>query len=186
MLNAPLPQAHLDFQIVQYADDTLFLVQADSSQLTCLKALLNTSADSIGLSVNYSKSQMIPINLTPQRAESSAVTFGCQLGSLPFTYLGLPMGTTKPTTKNYLQLWTGWREDLSTITPITTYIMCTLQFYKGSIENIDRAKKQCIWRGMIEPGKVATLIWVLYNLYLWNDTLLLKHLHKFYTKQDIP
>ena len=26
-----------------------------------------------------------------------AAVFGCQVGTLPFTYLGLPVGTTKPT-----------------------------------------------------------------------------------------
>lgn len=71
------------------------ILEADASQLVCLKGLLNTFAYSIGLGVNYSKSQMIPINLSSSKAESLA-TFGCQLGSMPFTYLGLPMGTTKP------------------------------------------------------------------------------------------
>jgi hypothetical protein len=26
-----------------------------------------------------------------------ANTFGCDIGSLPFTYLGLPLGTSRPT-----------------------------------------------------------------------------------------
>lgn len=96
LLSAPLPQAYTDFPIVQYGDDTLLVMQADAPQLLCLKDLLNTFADSTGLRVNYSKSQMIPINLSPQRAESLALTFGCELGTMPFTYL--PHGHHK--TKN--------------------------------------------------------------------------------------
>jgi hypothetical protein len=32
------------------------------------------------------------------------------------------------------------------ITPITTYAMCTIKLHKGVIDNIDRARKQCLWR----------------------------------------
>ena len=32
-------------------------------------------------------------------------------------------------------------------TPITTYTMCTIELHKGVIDNIDRARKQCLWRG---------------------------------------
>ena len=39
--------------IVQYADDTMVVMQADTRQLFCLKALLNTFASATGLKVNY-------------------------------------------------------------------------------------------------------------------------------------
>jgi hypothetical protein len=67
LLKAPLPQAHNDFPIVQYADDTLMIMEADSNQLLCLKALLNTFAESTGLHVNYSKSLTVPINVSEER-----------------------------------------------------------------------------------------------------------------------
>jgi hypothetical protein len=67
LLKAPLPIDGMDFPIVQYADDTLLLLQADASQLFCLKALLNTFAASTGLHVNYSKSSMIPINVSEEK-----------------------------------------------------------------------------------------------------------------------
>ena len=35
----------------------------------------------------------------------------------------------------------------SAITPITTYAMCTIKLPKGVIDNIDRARKQCLRRG---------------------------------------
>ncbi len=46
--------------------------------------------------VNFTKSCMIPKNMTGERSLKLASNFGCSLGSLPFTYLGLPLGTTKP------------------------------------------------------------------------------------------
>jgi hypothetical protein len=85
------------------------------------------------------------------------------------------------------------------ITPITTYAMCTIRLPRGVIENIDRIRKQCLWRGNSEKKKGGNLVaWEtvqrpktkgglgVINLRLQNDALLLKHLHKFYNKCDIP
>jgi hypothetical protein len=93
-----------DFPVIQYADDTLVIMQADAPQLVCLKAILNTFAASTGLKVNYSKSCIMPINLEESRLLHFANTFSCKTGSLPFTYLGLPLGITKPTLEYFLPM----------------------------------------------------------------------------------
>lgn len=85
-----------DFPIIKYADDTLMIMEASSQQLYFLKAILNTFAESTGLKVNYSKSIMVPINVTEEKMKLLARTFGCAIGPLPFTYLGL-LGRTKQT-----------------------------------------------------------------------------------------
>jgi len=87
----------------------------------------------------------------------------------------------------------------SSITPITTYALCTIKLPKGVIENIDRTRKQCLWRGNSEQKKGGNLVaWQtvqmpknkgglgVINLCLQNDALLLKHLDKFYNKVDVP
>lgn len=87
----------------------------------------------------------------------------------------------------------------SVLTAIATYAMCTLKLPKGVIDSIDRARKQCLWRGTDTEkrgGNLATWPMVMkpkskgglgvINLNVQNDTLLLKHLHKFYNKADIP
>lgn len=48
------------------------------------------------MKVNYNKSIMIPINIEEERLDHLARTFNCEKGKLPFTYLGLPLGLTKP------------------------------------------------------------------------------------------
>jgi hypothetical protein len=88
LLKAPIPQQTNDFPIVQYADDTLLIMQADACQLFFLKSLLNSFAESMGLKVNYRKSSMLPINVPPERMQCLASTFGCSIGTLPFTYWG--------------------------------------------------------------------------------------------------
>jgi hypothetical protein len=192
------------------------LLQADARQLVFLKALLHSFVDSTGLRVNYSKSQMYPINVSDEKMAILAATFGCDVGSMPFTYLGLPMGTTKPRIEDFTSMmdrverrlsacstWLSYsgRLDMinSTITPITTYAMCTVKLPIGVIENIDRARKQCLWRGNSAKKRGGNLVaWPtvmmpkdkgglgIINLRLQNDALLMKHLSKFYDKADIP
>jgi len=91
-----LEQPSNDFPIIQYADDTLMLMQEDPIQLTHLKTILDNFALSTGLKVNFSKSSMFSINVPEATMVNLAAILGCQIGSMPFTYLGLPMGTTKP------------------------------------------------------------------------------------------
>lgn len=53
------------------------IMEADEPQLLYLKELLEVFAASIGLRVNYNKSQMIPINLSDSKAESLASAVRC-------------------------------------------------------------------------------------------------------------
>ena len=91
-LTMPIPHASQDFPVVQYADDTILIMQADIAQVLHLKNLLALFSQSTGLMVNYQKSSMIPINVSPDKMQDLAAVFGCQIASMPFTYLGLPNG----------------------------------------------------------------------------------------------
>ena len=159
---------------------------------------------------------MLPINVHPDRLVVLAYAFGCAIGSMPFTYLGLPIGTTKPRMEDLTPLMTRMERRLSAcssmlsysgrlemvnsvITPIATYTMCSLKLPAGVIDNIDRIRKQCVWRGndrskmgghlaawlMVTLPKTKGGLGVL-NLRKQNDGLLLKQLHKFYNKESIP
>jgi hypothetical protein len=49
---------------------------------------------------------MVPINISEEKLNHLVSTFGCAKGSLPFTYLGLPLGITKPRVEDFLPLVT--------------------------------------------------------------------------------
>jgi hypothetical protein len=89
------------FPIVQYTDDTLLIMQACPVQLLALKQLLHDFArETAGLQVNYCKTSLMPINIDVQTLGQLANTFGCAMGSLPFPYLRLPLGTTRPSVQD--------------------------------------------------------------------------------------
>jgi hypothetical protein len=47
---------------------------------------------------------MIPINIDEIKALDLAEVLGCQVGTMPFRYLGLPVGTTSPTVAKLMPL----------------------------------------------------------------------------------
>jgi hypothetical protein len=201
----PFPQrTDAPFPIIQYADDAILIMQADENQLALLKGILHNIALSSGLVVNYHKSCLVPINVSPEKACSLAQVFGCVVGSFPFTYLGLPLGLTKPQVKDYVPLicrierrfWAtsqflsyAGRLQLvnSVISSLPTYYMCSLKLPLTVIEIIDKHRKNCLWRGKDFNSKRYNLAaWDLVrkpkdkgglgviNLSIQNDALLLK------------
>jgi hypothetical protein len=94
LLKLPLPDiGDQDFPIVQYADDTLLILEACPKQLFFLKAILNSFASSTGLKVNYNKSNMYPINVPPGKMAILSRTFNCQIGEMPFYLSWLASGS---------------------------------------------------------------------------------------------
>lgn len=89
---------------MQYADDALLIMEVDARQLVFMKALLNNFVEIIGLKVSFSKSIMVPINIFEDKLDQLSRTFGCSKGSLPFTYLGLPLSLTKPKLDDFLPM----------------------------------------------------------------------------------
>jgi hypothetical protein len=66
--------------------------------------MLNSFVDSTGLHVNYHKSNIYPINVSDQKLAILANTFHRKVGTMPFTYLGLPLGLKKPNLGAFLPL----------------------------------------------------------------------------------
>ena len=66
ILTVPIPTRSNDYPIVQYADDTLIVLLAVNNQLIALKDMLQNFADSTGLRVNFSKSSLIPMNMSEE------------------------------------------------------------------------------------------------------------------------
>jgi hypothetical protein len=66
--------------------------------------MLSDFASSTGLKVNFHKSSMVPINVSDDVMTSLASAFGCQIASMPFTYLGFPLGTARPQMQDLMPL----------------------------------------------------------------------------------
>jgi hypothetical protein len=91
-----------DYPILQYVDDTLIILPTDAKQPILLKGLLRSFTHSTTFKVNYSKYFLVPINISEEKVIHLANTIGCQVAKMPFTYLGLPLGATRPSVENLM------------------------------------------------------------------------------------
>lgn len=72
-----------------------------------MKEILMDYATSIGLSINFHKSTLVPINLDDAQTDTLAQIFGCVVSQMLFTYLGLQMGTMRPSVTDLMPLVTS-------------------------------------------------------------------------------
>ena len=114
--------------------------------------------------MNYHKSCLVPINMDGPKASSLGNVFGCQVGTFHFTYLGLPLGLTKPQVKDYAPLICRVERRLSAsaqflsnasrlqlvnsvLSSLPTYYICSLKLPVAVVEAIEKYRKDCLWRG---------------------------------------
>ena len=159
---------------------------------------------------------MVPVNVDEAKLDILSRTLGCTKGNLPFTYLGLPLSLTRPTVADYCPLVSRCEHQLVSISSflsqagrlrltntvfsaLPTFAMSTYLLPKTVIKQIDKFRKHCLWRGLdINNKKPPKVAWTLVcdskengglgvlNLQTHNQSLLLKNLHKFYNRIDIP
>jgi hypothetical protein len=77
--------------ILQYADDTILLLQDDIQQAINLKLLLYIFESMSGLKINFDKSEAMMILDDSIKQNFFAELFKCQMGSWPIKYLGIPV-----------------------------------------------------------------------------------------------
>jgi hypothetical protein len=212
----PNPIPDTDFPIVQYADDTLIIMQACPDQLLALKDLLQVFTSATGLRVNYAKYCLMPINIDIHYLHYLANAFGCAVGSPPFTYLGLPLGTTKSTIQDITPITDQIERRLNAsarfldyggrlqlvcyvLSSLPMHYLCSLKVQKSIIKIADRSRRHCLWaKNEGTSSENSLVVWSVVclpkkngglgalNFELQNKALLMKHLHKFYSKEEIP
>jgi hypothetical protein len=177
--------------------------------------LLVEFSSSSGLKVNYRKSSLVPINVPPEKLDLLADIL-CQKGTIPFTYPRPPLCSTKPKMEDFLPLVQKIERRLvstySFLSPggklktvnlvlssTAVFHCCTLKLCKGIIQQIDKYRKHCLWRGSdLNAKQTYRAAWIMVclpksegglgvlNLATHNDSLLLKFLYKFFTRANIP
>ena len=120
-------------------------MSACPAQAHPMKGILNDFATSIGLNINFHKSTLILMNCEDDLTNELANISECKIGNMPFTYLGLPLGTNKPSIEDLMSLVCSVEQRLTStlsmmsygaklsqlntvITSLTIFALCTLKF----------------------------------------------------------
>jgi hypothetical protein len=77
--------------VLQYADDTILLIQDSEEQAMNLKLILYIFETMSGLKINFEKSEVMMVLDDEVKAHNFASLFNCQQGSWPIKYLGTPV-----------------------------------------------------------------------------------------------
>ncbi|KAG8062309.1 hypothetical protein GUJ93_ZPchr0003g17029 [Zizania palustris] len=159
---------------------------------------------------------MVPINIPADERECIARTFGCPLGTLPMPYLGLPLGLKAPRFQDFNSLTSRIEKRLaatsfwlssagklqivnSVLSALPTYTMGMFQLPVKVIQQIDTARRHCLWRGHNQAAPSKSLVkWSqvcrpkakgglgVLNLTGQNNALLMKHLDKLFNRANVP
>jgi hypothetical protein len=83
---------------------------------------------------------------------------------MPFTYLGVPLGLSKPRIRHFLSLIQRIERRLSctsallsqagrlelvnsVLSALLTFLLCALKIPAATVKKIDAYRKHCLWRG---------------------------------------
>nr|XP_029145738.1 uncharacterized protein LOC114924657 [Arachis hypogaea] len=98
---------------LQFADDTILFCPPDNETMQNYKRLLRWFELMSGLSINFDKSSLIPLNCEEQWVQRMCSLWGCKEDTLPVKYLGVPLGANPRLVKTWKPIIDKVEEKLS-------------------------------------------------------------------------
>lgn len=196
---------------LQYADDTLFVLNGNKENAETLRWLLKNFELVSGLEVNFDKSCVYGVNLDQEKMEEIAEALRCRADSLPVPYLGLKIGGRINGIEKWLEVvekmkgrlrnWDASSISMGGRCTIVNSILTTMPLYCMSIFPLPKKVAtqlktlQCnfLWGGNVDLRKMAWVKWNdlckpkkdgglgIKDLLLFNKALLSKWVWRFLT-----
>lgn len=160
-----------------YADDVLFVGEWSHSNLINLARILKSFHVSSRLKVNFHKSRVFGIGANPQETTKWASILGCEAGSLPFNYLGVPVGANmnlkkhwKPIIKKFHSMLSSWKAKSlsfggrlnlvkSILGNLPTYLLSIFMAPTGVVEKLEAIRRKFLWGGNKNERKIHRVSW---------------------------
>jgi hypothetical protein len=170
-------QGEAQISHLQYADDTLLIGDDSVENIWCMKAILRWFELMSGLKVNFSKSKLYGINVESGLLSVAAKFLNCLLGSMPFMYLGLPVGanprkeeTWKPVVeslKNRLFSWQNRYISFGGRVTLINSVLASLPIFYLSFMKMPvkvwkvlvSIQRNFLWGGASGKKKIAWVKW---------------------------
>lgn len=162
---------------LQFADDTLILCDANSYKLSHINDTLEIFLWASGLKVNYSKSQLIGCNVEEEKVRELAALVDVSVGTLPFNYLGVPLGGNPRRKQPWVPLvekmrtrTAPWRSKFlslsgrlvllkDVISAIPVYYLSIFKAPVGVIGQFEKLMRSYLWGSSEGRRKVCWVAW---------------------------
>jgi hypothetical protein len=141
--------------ILQYADDTIIFLDHNLEKALNMKLILCIFEQLSGLKINFRKSEIFCFGKAKEEEEQYKILFGCESGTLPFKYLGIPIhfrrlknGEWKPVEDRFERKLSSWIGKLlsygdrlvlinSVLASLPMFLLSFLELPKGVRKRLD-------------------------------------------------
>ncbi|WVZ95347.1 hypothetical protein U9M48_041127, partial [Paspalum notatum var. saurae] len=194
--------------ILQYADDTILFMEYDLEEAKNLKLLS-------GLKTNFHKSELFLYGEAQSFPKEYSELLGCNVGSLPFRYLGIPMHHRKISNKDWFSVeerfqkkLSSWKGKLlssggrlvlvnSVLSSLPMFMLFFFEAPKGVLKKLDYYRSRFFWQCDEHKKKYRLAKWNILsmpkdvgglgilNLEVQNKCLLGKWLFKLLTEDGL-
>jgi hypothetical protein len=169
-------------ECLQYADDIIIFIDKDLEKAGNLKWILSCFELMSGMRINYTKSELVPMNLEEQEIVGIVEIFGCPVGAFPIKYLGVPLHYQKlrrevlqPLVDKILKKIAGWKGKLlshagrvmlikTCLSSIPVYLMSFFKFPKWALDLLNSHMSACLWNDYEGHGKIYLANWHLVSM----------------------
>ncbi|XP_016206137.1 uncharacterized protein LOC107646468 [Arachis ipaensis] len=103
----------IELSHLQFADNTILFCPPEEETVKNYKRLLRCFEMMSGLSINFEKSNLIPVNCSQEWINRMCQLLGCQEAALPVRYLGINLGANSRLVKTWKPVIDKVEEKLS-------------------------------------------------------------------------
>src|SRR6266540_1383109 len=163
--------------ILQYADDTILFLEHDLEKAVNMKLILCIFEQLSGLKINFHKSEIFCFGKAKDDEQHYKQILGCESGSLPFRYLGIPIHYRKLRNSEWnpverrvqgkLGCWKGkmlsYGDRLTLINYVLTslpmFMLSFLEIPKGVCKRLDSYRSRFFWQSDENKRKYPLIKW---------------------------
>ncbi|XP_016168738.1 uncharacterized protein LOC107611308 [Arachis ipaensis] len=148
---------------LQFADDTILFCPPEEETIKNYRRILRCFELMSGLSINFDKSSLIPINCDDQWVQCMSRMLGCKIASLLVKYLGIPLGanprlvrTWKPIIEKVEEKLSIWKAKIlnragklvlikSVLNSLPVYYLSLYKMSKVVAEKLISLQRRFLW-----------------------------------------
>ncbi|GKB11447.1 putative RNA-directed DNA polymerase, eukaryota, reverse transcriptase zinc-binding domain protein [Tanacetum coccineum] len=160
-----------------FEDDVLLLGEWSSMNISNVVNILNCFYKVSGLKLNLHKSNLYGVGVDLIEVRNFALVTGCQAKCLPFSYLGLPVGSNMarinswvPIVDKFIKRLSRWKSSLLSIggrSTLITSVLSSLGIYYFSIfpmliqvnNTLEKIRSRFFWGSTEEATKIPWIAW---------------------------
>ncbi|XP_058784616.1 uncharacterized protein LOC131659444 [Vicia villosa] len=184
--------------ILQFEDDTLLVGEGSWKQVRAINTVLRVFEIVSGLGINFHKSKLIGVNVSPSFLDAAAYFLACKKEDSVLSFLGIPVGGNlrkysmwQPLLNKMKKRLSGWKNRFLNLSGRITLLksilssltIFTMSFYlipKRVVKDFTSLQSNFLWGGVEEKMKVYWVGWDVVTLPYLKGGLNIKSLADFY------